>query len=101
MYRKTNKILSNTEDLSNYINEFDVYDSYLLYKLRDPSIQKDYYEITVYEYRPDLIARDFYGSVNYTGLLFLQSGLILSDFTKGTVLSLIPKNILDNIIKQL
>lgn len=101
MYKKKEIILSSKESLANYIDGFDIYNSTLLYEMNDPYLPRENYEITVYEYRPDLIARDFYGSEKYTDLLFIQCAKTLSDFKKGTVLSLIPKKILDEILKKM
>ena len=101
MYKRKNQILSSIENLSNYIDDYDIYNSTLLSILNSSTIEKEAYEITVYQYRPDLIARDYYGSENYLGLLMMQCGAGLSDYTKGTILNLIPKNKLDNLIGKI
>lgn len=101
MFSKESKIISNREELSNYISGFDVYNSKLLLLLKDPSIQKETYLITNYEFRPDLIARDYYGSSDYQGLLLLQSSIGLEDYRIGTILELIPKIKLDEILKNI
>ena len=98
MYTKQNRIISNKAELANYIEDFDVYNSKLIEKLRNPALSKNVYEITVYEYRPDLIAQDFYGSTTYTGLVILQCGIGLESYTKGTVLSLLSKSTIDSIL---
>lgn len=98
MYGKSNKITVSLVELSNYVEGYDIYNSELVEILQTPGLQKDDYEITVYQYRPDLIAEDFYGSKDYTGVLMLQSGLVLSNFTKGTILKLIPKGVLDRLL---
>lgn len=101
MFKKDSKIVSNIQELSNYISEFDIYNSSILIYLNDPKIEREDYEITNYEYRPDLIAKDYYGSSNYMGLLILMSSRDLSTFKRGSVLKLIPKNILDEILKMM
>ena len=98
MYSKSKKITMSLNELSNYIEGYDVYNSQLIEILQTPGLQKDNYEITVYQYRPDLIAEDFYGSKDYTGVLMLQSGLVLTNFSKGTILKLIPKETLDRLL---
>jgi len=98
MYKKSKTIINNKENISNYIEGIDVYNSYFLSKIKDPNIDRTPYEITVYEYRPDLITRDFYGSENYLGILLVQNPINLSSYTKGTVIKLIPKNIIDQLI---
>lgn len=98
MYTKNSTIISNKNELANYISGFDVYNSSLLVSLSDPRIERTMYTITAYEYRPDLIAEDFYGDTSYQGLLMLQSGTSLVGYQRGYVLSLIPKLTLDNIL---
>lgn len=101
MFKKDSKIVSNIQELSNYISGFDIYNSSILIYLNDPKIEREDYEITNYEYRPDLIAKDYYGSSNYMGLLILMASRDLSTFKRGSVLKLIPKNILDEILKMM
>ena len=101
MYRKKSKIVSNTENLGNYIEDFDIYNSLFLYKLSDQGLPREDYEITVYEFRPDLIARDYYGSTSYMGILLAQTKLTLTQFKKGLILHLLPKSIIDGIINTL
>ena len=101
MYTKTNKVNSSLEDLTNYIDGSDVYNSKLVELLNDPSLPRDEYEIKTYEYRPDLIAREVYGSTGYEGLLMLQAGATLTNFRKGVTLMLIPKTNLDSLIRSI
>jgi len=101
MYKKSNTIISNKENLANYIEGYDIYNSTLLVILNDPSISRVQYEITAYEYRPDLLAKDFYGSTSYMGLLILQASRGLETYKRGSILNLIPKNILDNILSNI
>lgn len=101
MYSKENKIFSGISKLENYIEENDVYNSKLLFLLSDPNIEREDYKILNHKYRPDLIAMDFYGDASYQGLLILQLGLPLSEFTIGRTLSLIPKNTLDSLLNSL
>lgn len=101
MFTKSSKIISDRQNLTNYIEGFDVYNSSLLIKLNDPNIERVDYEITVYEYRPDLIAEDFYGSSSYMGLLILMSSRGLETYTSGSILKLIPKETLDNILSNM
>jgi len=101
MYRKENKIISSKQDPSNYVEGYDIFDSTLLYLISNPTLPRDRYEITVYECRPDLIAKDIYGSENYMGLLLLQINKGLDELIKGTILNVLPKSILDKIISEL
>ena len=101
MYRKADKITRSVIDPSNYIDGFDIYNSKFLAQINDPDLQRNFYEVRVNEYRPDLIAQDFYGSSDYMGILLLQTKMTLGDFKRGTVLSLLPKETIDSIIKNI
>lgn len=101
MYTKKDEIISNKENLANYINGIDIYNSSILIYLASPIIERVSYEITAYEYRPDLIAEAFYGSTSYAGLLMLQAARGLETYKRGSILKLIPKKTLDNILGSL
>ena len=102
MFRKAiNRNITTTDKLSNYINGFDIYNSELLYKLSDPDIEYELFEITTWEYRPDMIAKYFYGSTSYTDLVILQMKVGIEDLKKGLILKLIPKSTLDNLINSI
>lgn len=101
MYRKADKITGNILDPSNYIQGFDIYNSKFLAQISDQNLKREYYEIRVNEYRPDLIAQSFYGSSDYLGVLLLQTKMTLPNFKRGVVLSLLPKETIDSIIKNI
>lgn len=101
MYSKDNKIKLEQENLGNYIEGFDVYNSLLLHRLRDQEIPREIYQVTSYDYRPDLIALDYYGSEGYTAFVIIQAKIGMNGYTRGTYLKLIPKDILDSIIREL
>lgn len=101
MYRKKSKLINNIENLGNYIDGFDVYDSLFLNRINNQSLTRENYLITVHEYRPDLIARDYYGSVSYMGILLAQTKMTVDQFKKGVVLSLLPKTTIESIISSL
>jgi hypothetical protein len=98
MYKKSGNILTNRLDLSNYVEGFDLYNSTLILKLTDSELPRENYIISNYEFRPDLIAKDIYGSTKYMGILLITQAAGLEAYTKGTVLSVIPKDIVDKII---
>lgn len=98
MYTKNNTIISDRTELANYIEGNDVYNASLLIYLNDPRIERVDYTITAFEYRPDLLAKDFYGSTSYQGLFLLQTGTALELLRKGTIVQLIPKRTLDGIL---
>ena len=98
MYKKSGNILTNRLDLSNYVEGFDLYNSTLILKLTDSELPRENYIISNYEFRPDLIAKDIYGSTKYMGILLITQAAGLEAYTKGTVLSIIPKDVVDKII---
>lgn len=101
MFTKESKIINNKQNLSNYISGYDVYNSSLLIYLNDPQIERENYEIMTYTFRPDLIAQDYYGDVSYEGLVVLMASIGLESYTKGSVIQLIPKSVLDNILSNI
>lgn len=102
MFRKEKqRSISSYGKLPSHIYEADIYNSLLLYKLYNPDITRELYEISVYEYRPDLIAKDYYGSEDYLDFIILQAKVGLEGLRKGTILHLIPKSILDNLINSI
>lgn len=101
MYTKKN-ISVNKSGLENYIEGNDIYNSKLHILLAaDPSIERVPYRIEQYAYRPDLICKDFYGSLEYYGLFLLTCGARISDFWLGNVLYLIPKRTLNLFISTI
>ncbi len=101
MFRKGKTIIGNKEELGNYIEGFDVYSSSFLTQILDPSLPRDIYQISRYVYRPDLIARDIYGSESYMSILMIQVGMGLEAYKKGTYLRVLPKETIDRIISKL
>lgn len=100
MFKKSTKITGpDSTDLSNYIEEFDVYNSELLSKINnlDPD-DRETYIISKYPYRPDLICREYYGSSSYYGIFLITCGKSLSEMALGTKLRLIPKSTVDRLI---
>jgi hypothetical protein len=69
--------------------------------LKDPGLEREEYEIKTFEYRPDLIAQDFYGSTDYEGLLMIQTGTTLVNYKKGETLMLISKSNLDSLLRSI
>ena len=103
MYRKNNKIIQMKENLGNYIEDFDVYNSLLLLRMSDTYIEREIYQINTYEFRPDLVAKDYYGSEDYMAYVILQAGLSLSGYVKGRYIQLIPttQTIMNDIVLSL
>lgn len=71
MYKSSKTITSSIWDLSNYIENFDTYNSRLVQELQRPDLTRELYEIKTFQYRPDLIAKEVYESENYMGLILL------------------------------
>lgn len=101
MFTKKSRIITSTTGLDNYIEGYDIYNARLLVLLSDPGVEREEYEITTLQYRPDLIAKAFYGSDAYEGLLMIQAARGLEDYKKGAILRLIPKDVLDGIISNI
>lgn len=101
MYTKESILKGTRTNLSNYIEGIDIYNSAFLHYLSSPELEKVPYRITVYEYRPDMIAQDFYGSTEYLGILLAQLGVGLSYLKKGEVIYLIPKTVIDTLIRNI
>ena len=101
MYKSNKSVTSGIWNLTNYIDGSDIYNAYIIQELQRPDLSREMYEIKNYKYRPDLVAKDYYGSENYTGLVLLQTGLTLSNFKRGVILNLIRKDDLDRILRNL
>lgn len=101
MFVKKDRIITNINELSNYIEEMDFCNSRLLYELSRPELSRELYEITVYEYRPDLIAKDFYGSDSYQGIVMVQVPAGLLGLKRGNKIQLVSKNVVNNILQEL
>ena len=101
MYKKKKNISTYSLELGNYIEGFDVYNARIMDYVRDEYQNRVPYEIRTFEYRPDLIAKDIYGSDNYTGIFLLTCGVGLSGLKKGAILSILPKDVIDNIIAEI
>lgn len=101
MFEKSKVIISNRLELGNYISGFDVYNSLLLNRLLDPTLTKERYKIVNYEYRPDLVAKDIYGSEDYMAILLITTGKKVEEFKKGEYLDVLPKLVVDSIIDSI
>lgn len=101
MFKRKSKTVINREEMGNYIDGFDVYNSLFLDNLLDPTIARTEYTINKFEYRPDLIAQEFYGSTSYTATLMVSTGMGVGEFTLGKVINLIPKTVLDDILSKI
>lgn len=100
MFTKGNSIVTNKQEISNYMEGLDLYNSKFLYEVTNPNYTRVAYEITVYEYRPDLIANDFYGDSGYEGIVMLQAKK-LENLKRGGKILLLPKITIDRIIGNL
>lgn len=100
MYTKKDNVNSNDIELCNYVEGYDIHNSLLIKKLFEPGVIKESFKITTGVYRPDIIARQYYGSEEYTWCVVLQVGY-LKNFVNGNIIELIPKIILDSIINSI
>lgn len=100
MYTKPQRLISKIENLGNYVEGYDIYNSKFLSMILDPKLERINYTIQTSEYRPDLIAKRFYGDESYMGLVIVQSRKTLNEFKEGLTISLIPKNKLDELLRN-
>ena len=85
-------------EIENGLREADVYASALLYRLSlDPKLEREEYVIKSDWYRPDLIAKDFYGDTRYEAFVILQAGSI-KNLKPGKIIKLLKKQNIDNLI---
>lgn len=76
-------------ELEGYIEGHDVYNSWPLYNLtHNPNLTRENYTVGSNWYRPDLIAKEYYGDVRYESYVILQAGSI-QNIVPGAVLSLV------------
>ena len=100
MFTQNKVVSSNKTELANFIKDQDIFNSLLLEEMHKPGMTRYIYNVTT-NYRPDLVAIDFYGSEDYLGILLLLASPSLSSFKKGSRLSLLPKETIDEIITRL
>ena len=107
MFTQNKVVSSNKTELANFIKDQDIFNSLLLEEMHKPGMTRYIYNVnslilpSATNYRPDLVAIDFYGSEDYLGILLLQASPSLSSFKKGSRLSLLPKETIDEIITRL
>lgn len=100
MYTRPPLISASKLNLDNYIQGNDVFNSELLYHLSNPRIPRVPYQIGTNQFRPDLIAKDFYGSAEYLPILLIQTPGI-EYLVKGNTLWLIPKAKIEEILANI
>ena len=84
-------------DILKYVNDSDVYNSFLLYIL--PNILTIDYTITKFKGRVDLISNEIFGNpLYYSILLFLNP---YSTFELKEVIKIIDKNQLNNLFQKI
>lgn len=99
MFNKSQDITKRDNSLKLYIEDTDIYNSLLLYKLNDSKLNRISYIIPDnYQYRPDLIAKDLYESEGLQGYVMLQTGLQLNQYVGGTKLKLLSHESLKKLI---
>ena len=86
-------------EFENGIQGADLFDSVLLYNLAlDKSLVRSDYIVRSNWYRPDLVAKDFYGDTRYEAFVILQAGSI-KNIRPGVILKLINKEDLNTLRK--
>lgn len=100
MYTKPSRIYANLTDFENYLNGADVYNSLLLFYLQDPNLTTSEYTVKT-PYRTDVIAKEFYGDLDYETYVILQIKTPLDQITEGRVFKLITKDRIDSILRKI
>lgn len=100
MFKQNKTIKSNKTELANFIEGQDIFNSYLIAEMNKPGQEYTIYTITS-NYRPDLVAKEFYGSEDYLGILLLQASPSLAAFKKGSTIKLLSKETIDEILTRL
>ena len=100
MYTRPKKIYTNLKRLENYIEGTDVYNSLLLFRLQDTSLETSEYIIKT-PYRPDIIAEEFYGDVGYEPFVLLQLKTPIDKITRGRTFRFITKSEIDKILDKI
>lgn len=101
MFTKTKEVIKGKNNLENFIpTNYDTFNSLFLYKIKDQSIPRVLYVLETDQLRPDLIAKDFYGSASYLGIVLIQTSNYsgLDYYKKGKVIPLIEKKHIDDLL---
>lgn len=101
MFSKSKDLKNSRQDFSNYVDGYDIYNSRIFDLLKEHDGERILYEIHVNEFRPDLIAKDLYGSSVYLGFLYISAGLGLENYKKGAIISVYPKYVIEEVINSL
>lgn len=84
-------------ELEGHISGYDVYNSETLYRVAlDQGLERADYVIKTERFRPDLIAKDFYGDPRYSSYIIFQAGGIRR-LIPGTLLRLVTKEGLEGL----
>lgn len=90
MYSRSKNITNNnSSDFSIFVEDTDYPNSELFYRLIRFN-EWEYYLITKYERRVDLISLDIYGDVSYYWVILFVNKIKVEDLRKGVTLKYIP-----------
>jgi hypothetical protein len=94
-------IRSSGGDLNLYIEDYDQFNSELLYKL-DSCKSLYTYKITKFDKRIDLITNDIYGkSTNFSWVILYINKCDIDDLVRGRTIKYIPFDVLNDIINTI
>lgn len=99
MYTRSKEYVKSNKVSPELFIDDTVQNSELLYKI-DRITEYKKYTITRYEHRADLIAKDIYGSADYSWLVMYINRISIDGLVRGVVLNYIDKPTLDNLISQ-
>lgn len=100
MYTRPKRIYTDLKRIENYVEGSDVYNSLLLLRLQDTTLETSEYTVKT-PYRTDIIAEEFYGDVGYEPFVILQLKVTIDQVTRGRVFRLITKSVIDSILDKI
>ena len=101
MFVPKNKLTGeSSKELTNYIQEMDIFNSKFLSEFMKLDIVS-VYEITRFEYRIDLISKDIYNTDEFMSLLLIFNSTNINELKLGTKLNLFSEVDLNRLILNL
>lgn len=102
MYRKSNSYSKVGVDISRFVNTeggiADIANSTLLSELDKCEVYQ-YYKVTKYEHRIDLIAKEIYGNSDYGWILLYLNRISIADIVRDLDIIYIPMDTLSSLLR--
>lgn len=98
--KKKSIVKSSSLDLTNYVENTDLFNSKFLYMFRKlPSLGT--YDVNSRDYRLDLISIDLYDDIKYGEFILLYNGITISDLKPNMELKVFDESQLEDLITKL